>query len=81
MSNYPLLSSPEKSVLRSNINKGNAMRVEKRSYESVRKSSMSSAGLDIDGLDAEIAKVRDSRTLVKKRQPWDKEPRGEMRRP
>ena len=73
-------TSPEKAVLRSNLNGGNTMRIGKRSYESVRKDQ----GLDSEdehSLFLEDKPIqRDSRTLVKKRQPWDGEPRWEKMR-
>lgn len=77
---YPLLPvSPEKAVLRSNINKGNTMRVGKRtSYEGLRKGAKAAKGVDYGRLDVHGRK--DSRTLVKMRQPWDQEPRVERRR-
>lgn len=77
---YPLLpTSPEKAVLRPNMNKGNTMRVGKKtSYESLRKEARVAKGVDYGRLDGHERK--DSRTLVKMRQPWDQEPRGERRR-
>ena len=77
---YPLLpASPKKAVLRPNTNKGNTMRVEKRtSYEGLRKGARAVNGVDYGKLDGHGRK--DSRTLVKMRQPWDQEPRGERKR-
>ena len=77
---YPVLpASPEKAVLRPNMNKGNTMRVAKKtSYEGLRKGAKVPKGVDYGRLDAHGRK--DSRTLVKMRQPWDEEPRGERRR-
>lgn len=73
---YSLVPSPAKAVLQSNMNKGNTMRVGKPSYESVRKESISDVGFDFDlGGDTSPSTLRESRTLVKKRQPWDQEPR------
>lgn len=73
---YSLMPSPADAVLRSNMNKGNTMRVAKRSYESVRKQSLSDVGFDFElGADTSPSNMRESRTLVKKRQPWDQEPR------
>ena len=77
---YPLLpASPEKAVLRPNMNKGNTMRLGKKtSYEGLRKEARVAKEVDYGVLDAHGRK--DSRTLVKMRQPWDEEPRGERRR-
>ena len=77
---YPLLpTSPEKAVLRPNLNKGNTMQVGKRtSYEGLRKGARVAKGVDYGNLDA--LGRNESRTLVKMRQPWDEEPRGERRR-
>lgn len=77
---YPLLpASPEKAVLRPNLNKGNTMRVAKKtSYESLRKEARVAKGVDYGRLDGHGRK--DSRTLVKMRQPWDQEPRMERRK-
>lgn len=77
---YPLLpASPEKAVLRPNMNKGNTMRVaKKRSYENLRKGAKAAKAVDYGRLDGHGRK--DSRTLVKMRQPWDQEPRWERRR-
>ena len=77
---YPLLpASPEKAVLRPNMNRGNAMQVGKKtSYEGLRKGVRVAKGVDYGSLDGHGRK--DSRTLVKMRQPWDEEPRGERRR-
>ena len=75
----PLLAPPEKAVLRPNANKGNVMRVaRKTSYESLRKGPRVAKGVEYGKLDGHGRK--DSRTLVKMRQPWDQEPRGERRR-
>lgn len=71
---YTLIPSPDKAVLRPNTNRGNVMQVRKRSYESLRKESVLDFGLE-SGENIPRSKVRDSRTLVKKRQPWDHEPR------
>lgn len=81
MSRYPVLpSSPEKAILRPNLSKGNMNSVgRKRSYESLRKGAKLPAGVDYGRLEGH-AKSRDSRTLVKKRQPWDQEPRWERKR-
>jgi len=59
------------------MNKGNTMRVEKRPYESLRKESISGVGVDYKEFEGVVlpSKMGDSRTLVKKRQPWDQEPR------
>ena len=77
---YPLLpASPEKAVLRPNMNKGNTMRVvQKASYESLRKGARIAKAVDYGRLDGHGKK--DSRTLVKMRQPWDQEPRWERGR-
>ena len=77
---YPLLpASPEKAVLKPNMNKGNTMQVGKKtSYEGLRKGERVVQGVDYGNLDGHGRK--DSRTLVKMRQPWDEEPRGERRR-
>ena len=77
---YPVLpASPEKAVLKPNRNKGNTMQVGKKtSYEGLRKGVRVTKGVDYGVLDAHGRK--DSRTLVKMRQPWDEEPRGERRR-
>ena len=77
---YPHLpTSPEKAVLRPNANKGNTMRVGKKtSYESLRKGGRVAKQVDYGRLEGHERK--DSRTLVKMRQPWDEEPRGERRR-
>ena len=77
---YPLLpASPEKAVLRPNMNRGNMMRVVKKtSYESLRKESKVTKGVEYGRLAGHGRK--DSRTLVKMRQPWNEEPRGERRR-
>lgn len=77
---YPLLpASPEKAVLRPNPNKGNTMQAgRKTSYEGLRKGARDAKGVDYGRLDVHGRK--DSRTLVKMRQPWDQEPRGERRR-
>lgn len=77
---WPLLpASPEKAVLRPNTNKGNTMRVVKKtSYEGLRKGMTAAKEVDYGRLDGH--KRKDSRTLVKMRQPWDQEPRGERRR-
>ena len=77
---YPLLpASPEKAVLRPNVNKGNTMRISRKtSYESLRKGARVAKGVDYGRLDGHGRK--DSRTLVKMRQPWDQEPRGGKRR-
>lgn len=74
---YSWLPSPEMAVLRPNMNKGNTMRVEKRPYESLRKESISGVGVDYKEFEGVVlpSKMGDSRTLVKKRQPWDQEPR------
>ena len=77
---YPQLpASPEKAVLKPNMHKGNTMQVGKKtSYEGLRKGARAVQGVDYGSLDAHGRK--DSRTLVKMRQPWDEEPRGERRR-
>ena len=77
---YPLLpASPEKAVLKPNMSKGNTMQVGKEtSYEGLRKGTRVAKGVEYGSLDAHGRK--DSRTLVKMRQPWDEEPRGERRR-
>ena len=77
---YPQLpATPEKAVLKPNMNKGNTMLVGMRSsYEGLRKGARAVQGVDYGNLDAHGRK--DSRTLVKMRQPWDEEPRGERRR-
>ena len=80
----PLVSSsPEKAVLRMNKNRantmGNTMGVGKRSYESVRKDSEVCSEEVQEALRDRVER-RTSRTLVKKRQPWDEEPRAERRR-
>ena len=75
----PLPAPPEKAVLRPNANKGNTMRVGKKtSYESLRKGAQAAKQVDYGRLEGHGGK--DSRTLVKMRQPWDEEPRGERRR-
>ena len=74
-------SSPEKGVLRENMNKVNAMKGKKRLYEKMRKTSDGSADMVVHAVTTnERVKKRDSRTLVKKRQPWDGEPRSPKRR-
>ena len=80
MRHYPLLpASPEKAVLRPNPNKGNTMQVaQKTSYEGLRKGARVAMEVDYGMLDGQGRK--DSRTLVKMRQPWDQEPRGEKRK-
>ncbi|CAF9939166.1 MAG: hypothetical protein ALECFALPRED_007997 [Alectoria fallacina] len=80
MRQYPLLpASLEKAVLRPNMNKGNTMPVGKEtSYEDLRKGARIAKAMDFGRLDGHGRK--DSRTLVKMRQPWDEEPRGERRR-
>ena len=77
---YPLLpTSPEKAVLRPNMNKGNTMQVAKKtSYENLRKGPKAANAVDYGRLDGYGRK--DSRTLVKMRQPWDQEPRWERKR-
>lgn len=77
---FPVLPTPpEKAVLRPNTNKGNTMRVGKKtSYEGLRKGARVPKGVDYGKL--EVHGRKDSRTLVKMRQPWDEEPRGERRR-
>lgn len=77
---YPQLpASPEKAVLKPNMNKGNTMQVGKKtSYEGLRKGARVAQEVDYGRLDAHGRK--DSRTLVKMRQPWDEERRGERRR-
>ncbi len=73
---YSLVPPPERAILRPNMSRGNTMRVAKRSYESVRKQSISDIGFDFElDVDTSPSKTRESRTLVKKRQPWDQEPR------
>lgn len=76
---FPVLPTPpEKAVLRPNTNKGNTMRVGKKtSYEGLRKGARVPKGVDYGKL--EVDGRKDSRTLVKMRQPWDEEPRGERR--
>ncbi|CAF9930600.1 hypothetical protein IMSHALPRED_008229 [Imshaugia aleurites] len=78
--NYPLLlAPPKKAVLRPNRNKGNTMWVSKKtSYESLRKETRVAKGVDYGRLDGHGRE--NSRTLMKMRQPWDQEPRGERRR-
>ena len=73
------LSSPEKDVLRTNRNRANTMGVGKRSYESVRKDSEAHIDEEQEGCRDGVDR-RVSRTLVKKRQPWDDEPRAERRK-
>ena len=77
---FPVLPTPpEKAVLGPNTNKGNTMRVgRKTSYEGLRKGARVPKGVDYGRLEGDGRK--DSRTLVKMRQPWDQEPRGEKRR-
>lgn len=48
------------------------------SYEDLRKGARIAKAVDFGRLDGHGRK--DSRTLVKMRQPWDEEPRGERRR-
>ena len=72
--------SPAKVVLRPNMNKGNIMRAGGASYESVRKDRGWDDGGKQDVLFGNKEKKRYSRTLVKKRQPWDQEPRRESSR-
>ena len=76
---YPQLPAPpEKAVLRTNMNKGNTMRVAKKTnYENLRKGAKVAKAVDYGKLDGHGRK--DSRTLVKMRQPWDEEPRSERR--
>ncbi|MCJ1459035.1 hypothetical protein MMC28_009412 [Mycoblastus sanguinarius] len=82
MCRYPLLpASPERAALRPNQNKGNVKREgQRRSYESLRKGIRSAAAVDYGKFDGDRAKRRTSRTLVKKRQPWDQEPRREKKK-
>ena len=55
------------------------MRVGKKtSYEGLRKGVRVAKQVDYGRLEGHEKK--DSRTLVKMRQPWDEEPRGERRR-
>ena len=77
---YPQLpASPEKAVLKLNMNKGNTMRVaNKTSYESLRKGAKNAKTVEYGKLDGFGRK--DSRMLVKMRQPWDEEPRWERSR-
>ncbi len=77
---YPLLpTSPEKAVLSPNMNKGNTMPLAKKtSYENLRKGPRVAKAVDYGRLDGHGRK--DSRTLVKMRQPWDQEPRWERKR-
>lgn len=87
--NGPLLSSPDKAILRTNINKSNVMKVgkqtsfekvtvgRKRSYEHMRKESQVIPEVDYCKLQEPGHKRKDSRTLVKQRQPWDPVPRHE----
>lgn len=76
---HSLPAAPNKALLSANVNKGNRMRAEKRSYESVRKDSLSGTDSIQSPSPSERRKKRDSRTLVKKRQPWDGEPRVDRR--
>ena len=56
------------------MNKGNTMQVtRKRSYENLRKGARVAKGVDYGVFDGHGRK--DSRLLVKMRQPWDQEPR------
>lgn len=77
---YPQLpASPEKAVLRTNMNKGNTMRVaNKTSYENSRKGAKNAKTVEYGKLDGLGRK--DSRMLVKMRQPWDEEPRWKRSR-
>lgn len=68
--------SPEKAVLRANMNRANTMRVAKKtSYENLRKGPQVAKVVEYGRLGGHRRK--DSRTLVKMRQPWDEEPRWE----
>ena len=73
-------SSPEKAVLRLNMSRGNTMMSQKSSYESVRKERSSESDGEYEDMCADKKITRNSRTLVKKRQPWDQEPRSERNR-
>jgi len=87
-----LSRSRDKAVLRTNVNKGNVMKVgkktsfdmvtvaRKRSYEHMRKESQVFPEVDYGRLEEPGHKWKDSRTLVKQRQPWDPEPRAEGRK-
>ncbi|MCJ1278219.1 hypothetical protein MMC21_006034 [Puttea exsequens] len=89
-----LLVSPEKAVLRLNQKTDNIMDLgskgsfemitagSKRTYENMRKGSKEAAGIDYGRLreDGLWYERKDSRTLVKQRQPWDKEPRMERKK-
>lgn len=81
--NHPSTPAPPHyPVLRTNTNKQNIMRVEKRPYDAMRKGSNDDDGEEYKALcEDERNKVRRrSQTLVKKRQPWDQEPKlGEMK--
>ena len=81
MSRYPIIpAAPPKAVLRPNHNAGNMMRVGKRwSYENLRKGLKSAAALEYSLFDENFARKTEGRTLIKKRQPWDDEPRKERR--
>ena len=72
-------ASPEKAVLRANMNRANTMRVAtKTSYENLRKGPKVAKLVEYGKLNEH--KRKDSRTLVKMRQPWDEEPRWERRK-
>lgn len=67
-------ASPEKAVLKTNMNRANMMRVAKKtSYENLRKGPKIVKAVDYGRLGGHGRK--DSRTLVKMRQPWDEEPK------
>ena len=55
------------------------MRVENSSYESVRKERNSESDEEHETSSGNGKITRNSRTLVKKRQPWDQEPRQERK--
>lgn len=88
----PLVMSPDKAILRTNMNKGNTMKATKKtsfdmakirrkgSYEHVRKESQIIPEVDYGRLEDPSHQRKGSRTLVKQRQPWDPAPRVENRK-
>ena len=86
------LPSPGKAILRPHINKANEKMIGrklssdmilaggKRSYEHMRKQSQVVPKVDYGLLEGPGHKMKNSRTLVKQRQPWDPEPRQDNRK-
>ena len=84
--NVILLTSPDRAVLRGNMNRGNVdVRKNNQSYESLRKGGKTERkNLDFAILEQELPPTKghgrkDSRTLVKMRQPWDSPPRSPVK--